>query len=113
MTLIRSPPTATTRLMKFVSERCLVGVGGDRIKVIGGAVYLNGKKQKEPFARLSRDCELCNKPDEITIPKGYYFMMGDHRENSDDSRVWGAEPRDEILGIARFRYWPLDRLGTL
>jgi signal peptidase I len=47
------------------------------------------------------------------VPKGYYFMMGDHRENSDDSRVWGAEPRDEILGIARFRYWPLDRLGTL
>jgi len=40
-------------------------------------------------------------------------MMGDHRENSDDSRVWGPEPRDEILGIARFRYWPLDRLGTL
>ncbi len=47
------------------------------------------------------------------IPKGYYFLMGDNREISDDSRDWGAEPRNGIIGVARVRYWPICRIGTL
>jgi signal peptidase I len=47
------------------------------------------------------------------IPAGCYFMMGDNRGNSDDSRMWGCEPRPDILGIARIRYWPLDHIGIL
>ena len=49
----------------------------------------------------------------VTVPKGYYFMMGDNREHSEDSRIWGPEPADGIIGIARVRYWPLDRIGLI
>jgi signal peptidase I len=47
------------------------------------------------------------------VPPGYYLLLGDNRTVSDDSRAWGLEPRGDILGVARARYWPLDRLGTL
>ena len=48
----------------------------------------------------------------MTIPKGYYLMMGDNRGISDDSRDWGLEPRNGIIGIARARYWPIRRIGS-
>ena len=48
-----------------------------------------------------------------TIPNGYYLLMGDNRGISDDSRDWGLEPRDGIIGVARARYWPIRRIGTL
>jgi signal peptidase I len=49
----------------------------------------------------------------ITIPPGYYLLMGDNRGISDDSRDWGLEPRSGIIGVARARYWPIRRIGTL
>ena len=49
----------------------------------------------------------------VEIPKGYYLLMGDNRGISDDSRDWGLEPRDGIIGVARARYWPIRRIGTL
>ena len=49
----------------------------------------------------------------VTIPKGYFLLMGDNRGISDDSRDWGLEPRDGIIGVARARYWPIRRIGTL
>ena len=47
------------------------------------------------------------------IPAGYYLLMGDNRGISDDSRDWGLEPRSGIIGVARARYWPIRRIGTL
>jgi signal peptidase I len=52
-------------------------------------------------------------PKTITIPKGYFFMMGDNRGASDDSRYWGPVPKSWIVGEAFFTYWPPDRIGTL
>jgi signal peptidase I len=49
----------------------------------------------------------------VTIPSGYYLLMGDNRGISDDSRDWGLEPRGGIIGVARARYWPIRRIGTL
>jgi signal peptidase I len=108
-----SCPTPTKQRSDTNFIKRVVGVGGDRIKVIGGAVYLNGRKQKESFARLSKDCELCNKPDEITVPKGYYFMMGDNRGASADSREWGPIPKKWVIGQAFATYWPPNRIGIL
>ena len=108
-----SCPTPTKQRSDTNFIKRVVAVGGDRIKVIGGAVYLNGRKQKEPFARLSSDCELCNKPDEITVPKGYYFMMGDNRGASADSREWGPIPKKWVIGQAFATYWPPKRIGVL
>jgi signal peptidase I len=91
----------------------IVAVGGDRIKVEKGRVILNGKPQDEPFIEPSEDCPICNLPNEITIPKDHFFMMGDNRGSSADSREWGPVPEDQLIGQAFFTYWPLKRVGTL
>jgi signal peptidase I len=104
-------PTADRSDTNFIKR--VVAVGGDRLKVIGGAVYLNGKRQDESFARLDKGCGICNLPREITIPKGYYFMMGDNRGASADSREWGPIPKDWVIGQAFATYWPPNRIGLL
>jgi signal peptidase I len=108
-----SCPTPTKQRSDTNFIKRVVAVGGDRVKIIGGSVYLNGKKQKESFADLSDDCDLCNLPDEITIPKGYYFMMGDNRGASADSREWGPIPKKWVIGQAFATYWPPKRIGLL
>jgi signal peptidase I len=106
-------PTATDDRSDTNFIKRVVGVGGDRVKVLGGAVYVNGRRQKEPYARLDDSCGICNLPDEITIPDGYYFMMGDNRGASADSREWGPIPKDWVIGQAFATYWPPKKIGTL
>ena len=91
----------------------VVAVGGDRIRIVNGSVILNGKRQDESFARLDSECGLCDLPKEIEIPKGYYYMMGDNRGESADSREWGPIPKDAMIGKAFATYWPPNRIGTL
>jgi signal peptidase I len=91
----------------------VVAVPGDRLKVLDGAVYINGRRQKEPFARLDPECGICNLPREITIPADHYFMMGDNRGESADSREWGPVPKKWIIGNAFMTYWPPRRIGLL
>ena len=90
----------------------VVGVPGDHLSVRAGRVYINGKRQNEPFIRPDEACETCNLPREIRIPPDHFFMMGDNRGNSTDSRVWGPVPKDWIIGGAFFTYWPPKRIGT-
>lgn len=88
---------------------------GDTIAIVNGHVILNGKRQHEPFANFA-GCQNnadCNYPAPIKVPAGYYFMMGDNRDFSDDSRFWGPVPRAWIIGAAFFTYWPPDRIGFL
>jgi signal peptidase I len=93
----------------------VVGVPGDRLKVVQGRVYINGKRQDEPFVNQDTDfnCDICNLPNEITIPPDHFFMMGDNRGESADSREWGPVPEDWIVGNAFFTYWPPDKIGIL
>ncbi len=76
----------------------------------------NGKPTKEPF--ISSTCvddagAGCNFRNPITVPPGHYFMMGDNRGESDDSRFWGPIPTSWIIGEAFATYWPPKRIGTL
>ena len=91
----------------------IVAVGGDRLKVLEGRVYIDGKLQKEPFIAEDAACPICNLPREITIPPDHFFMMGDNRGESADSREWGPVPEDNLIGQAFFTYWPPKRIGTL
>ena len=88
---------------------------GDTIAIVNGHVILNGKRQHEPFADFAgcQNNSDCNYPAPIKVPAGYYFMMGDNRDFSDDSRFWGPVPRAWIIGAAFFTYWPPDRIGFL
>ena len=87
---------------------------GDKISVVGGHVIRNGVRQKEPFVQ-----EHCAEgvsadfPTTITIPAGHWFMMGDNRECSEDSRFWGPIPEKWIIGGAFATYWPPKRIGVL
>jgi signal peptidase I len=91
----------------------VVGLPGERLKVVDGAVYINGRRQSEGFARLDSECGICNLPGEITIPEDHYFMMGDNRGASADSREWGPVPKKWMIGQAFMTYWPPDRIGLL
>jgi signal peptidase I len=92
----------------------VVAVPGDELSVQDGIPIVNG----EPF---EGDWEIrpcmglggCDYEDPITIPPDHYFMMGDNRGASDDSRYWGPVPRDWIIGEAFFTYWPPNRIGFL
>jgi signal peptidase I len=104
-------PTAERSDTNFIKR--VVAVGGDHVKVVGGAVYVNGRREKEPYARLDNSCAICNLPQEIEVPKGSYFMMGDNRGASADSREWGPVPKKWVIGQAFATYWPPRRIGTL
>jgi signal peptidase I len=91
----------------------VVAIGGDRLSVREGRVFINGRPQREPYARLDAACEICNLPDPITIPEDHYFMMGDNRGASADSREWGPVPEDWVIGQAFATYWPPRKIGTL
>jgi signal peptidase I len=103
-------PTPERSDTNFIKR--IVAVPGDRLKVVDGRVYLNGRRQDEPFIRADAGCGICNLPREITIPPEHFFMMGDNRGESADSREWGPVPKKWIVGNAFFTYWPPGRLGT-
>jgi signal peptidase I len=86
---------------------------GDKIRVSNGHVILNGKPLKEPYARPCATGSGCDFPGELTIPKDHWFMMGDNRGFSDDSRFWGPVPRKWFIGGAFATYWPPKKIGLL
>jgi signal peptidase I len=86
---------------------------GDRIAIRNGHVVRNGKVAAEPFAEPCGGADGCDFRREVTVPADHYFMMGDNRGSSDDSRFWGPVPRKWIIGQAFATYWPPKRIGTL
>jgi signal peptidase I len=92
----------------------IVAGPGDTLSIEGGHPVVNGvEAEDEDFIRPCAGGNECNLPEEITIPADHYFMMGDNRGQSDDSRFWGPVPRDWIIGEAFFTYWPVDKVGLL
>ena len=104
-------PTPEKSDTNFIKR--IIGLPGDRLKVIKGHAYINGKELNEPYIRPDPSCPICTERREITIPPGHLFMMGDNRGESDDSRDWGPVPKGWIIGKAFFTYWPPHRIGTL
>ncbi len=89
----------------------VVGGPGDEVEIRYGSVYVNGQKVDEPYLKPEfRDHESLRK--EI-VPAERYFVLGDHRNSSNDSRNWGYVPRELIYGKAVFRYWPMSRIGPV
>jgi len=87
----------------------LIALPGETIEIKNGVVYINDSPLEEPYVK-NRDFLSMEK---ITVPRGQYFMMGDNRPNSQDSRFWGFVPKNYLRGPAFFRYWPLSRIGVL
>jgi signal peptidase I len=105
-------PTSKRSDNNFIKR--VVGLPGDKLFVRNNRAYINGKPLDEPYVNKGTSCdEFCNLPKPITIPPGHFFMMGDNRGESDDSRDWGPVPKKWIVGHAFFTYWPPSRIGTL
>lgn len=91
----------------------VVGLPGDRIQIINGHVYRDGVREKDSYIDPCNGIGACQFPGTITVPRGDYYMMGDNRGESDDSRFWGPVPSGWIIGKAFFTYWPPSRIGFL
>ena len=93
----------------------VIGLPGNTVELRNGSVYINGKRLSES-AYIPKNVHtfgmayLANNVP-LKIPKGDYFVMGDNRMNSSDSREWGLVPYSEIRGEAWFVYWPLSKFG--
>ena len=94
----------------------VIGVGGDTIEVKDGLVYVNGTALDEPYlfedADGTRQATMSDEPQWV-VPANDIFVMGDHRQQSADSRLFGPIPVTSVLGRAVIRYWPLAAFGTI
>ena len=89
----------------------VIGLPGDVVEIDRGAVILNGQRLEEPYVPDDNRDRVSMQP--RTVEEGRYFVLGDHRNSSNDSRSWGTVSREAIYGKAVFVYWPLTRLGLL
>ena len=92
----------------------VVGLPGEVVRIDrSGAVWINGQWLDEPYVRNWCSPQQPCSPLTIKVSPGAVLVLGDNRPNSQDSRFWGALPSDEIIGTARFRFWPPGQFGNL
>ena len=112
--VFETPPAARARCGAggtFVKR--LIGLPGERVELRSeralSYVYINGRKLDEPY--IGRNRRDTRGPQSFTVPEGQYFMMGDNRSQSCDSREWGAVPRENLIGKVFATYWPPNRIS--
>lgn len=106
--IVFHPPGAAKGSEPFIKR--VVAVGGDTVSVHNGALWVNGVAQDEEYVK---EYPIVEEYPEVTIAPGYVWAMGDNRNNSGDSRVFGPVSEDRIIGTAFCVYWPLNRLSGL
>ncbi|GAB4526379.1 MAG: signal peptidase I [Anaerolineae bacterium] len=89
----------------------LIGKPGDVVEIRDRLVYVNGEVLNEPY--INEPCQSKCADNRWELGPEEYFMMGDNRNHSNDSRAFGVVPRENIIGEALFRFWPLDSIGSI
>lgn len=104
--VFKAPPAAheSDDLVKRI-----IGLPGDKVEVSDGVVYINDQELYEPYLRESPQYNF----GAFIIPEDSYFVLGDNRNNSKDSHIWGILPAENISGRVLIRYWPLNSFGKL
>ncbi len=104
--VFRYPRDQTKSYIKRV-----IGLPGDDLRIDHGTVFVNGSKLSEPYVPARYADDRSHQP--LKVPPGEYFVMGDHRSISSDSREFGPVRKDLIYGKAAFVYWPMDQAGVV
>lgn len=112
--VVFSPPPAFQAIVsgparnEALIKRC-VAIEGDIVKVQAGKLYINGQPQDEPQINEQPFYDL----DPVVVPPGCIFVLGDNRNQSLDSHIWGFLPVKNVIGRAVFKYWPPNRVGAV
>ena len=111
------PPAEYAQLDGTPYIKRVIGVAGDTVELRDGKVVVNGDVLTEPYLYIEADgsqpTDTSGDTTRWAIPEGQLFVMGDHRNISEDSRVFGPIPATDVIGRAWLRYWPLDAFGVL
>lgn len=112
-----NPKSLIEKLMYNVLEfrkvsyiKRVIGLPGERVTIYNGKVYINGRELIEDYLDENVTTKMVNYND-VVVPEGYVFLMGDNRDESMDSRTFGCVPIEKIEGKVKFRYWPLNKFG--
>lgn len=102
-------PSRTRGMDDDILVKRVIGVPGDTVEVKAGTVYRNDLRLKEPYIRAPVEYDMPR----VLVGNGTLLVLGDNRNESDDSHVWGLLDRRRVLTRATFRFWPLSRMGAV
>jgi signal peptidase I len=111
--IVFQPPEILRLIGNFEKSQAFIkraiAKAGETVAVKNGIVYVNEQPLIENYIAAPPEYELIP----VTVPEGQLFVMGDNRNNSNDSHVWGFLPTENVIGRAVFRFWPLERIGIV
>ena len=100
-------PELRSQNLKDDLVKRVIGLPGDTLVIDSGKLFLNGKRITEPYLQESPNYNY----GPATVPQNQYFVLGDNRNHSYDSHLWGFLPKQNLIGHAAFRFYPLNRVG--
>ena len=113
--VFQPPETVTDRRVPFIKR--VIGIGGDTVEVRDGHLFVNGVALDEPYlfhdAAGVAEPTVASDQSRWVVPEGELFVMGDHRQASEDSRVFGPITVASVIGRGVVRYWPLSEFGII
>ncbi len=109
--VVFTPPGGSTGSTPFIKR--VIGLPGDVVDLRNGHVFINDQEISEPYVFPGQTTEPLSGQDHWVVPPDMLFVMGDHRENSSDSRVFGPVPLGNVIGRAWLRYWPLSAFEVI